>query len=234
MSKPRRRMTKEERKLDILRVAAEVFTQRGYRPTTIDALVEAAGISKGLFYIYFDSKKQAFIELIESFFEGFAAVLEENHRHLEEAFASRADVTTILTIWRDNILRILKYHFDNPNLTFVVYQEALGSDEDFSERVNELSEHASKMVAEEFKMMAESGALRTSDVELVADVTMGSVVYVIMDFLLRKKWTDIDSLADKLLDYHARALTPQGVDIDRVLQKLLLKKDKKKVSREAS
>jgi AcrR family transcriptional regulator len=227
-------MTKEERKLDILRVAAEVFTQRGYRPTTIDALVEAAGISKGLFYIYFDSKKQAFIELIESFFEGFAAVLEENHRHLEEAFASRADVTTILTIWRDNILRILKYHFDNPNLTFVVYQEALGSDEDFSERVNELSEHASKMVAEEFKMMAESGALRTSDVELVADVTMGSVVYVIMDFLLRKKWTDIDSLADKLLDYHARALTPQGVDIDRVLQKLLLKKDKKKVSREAS
>lgn len=220
MTKSRRRMSREERKRDILKVAARVFSQKGYRPTTIDTLVEAAGVSKGLFYIYFDSKKQAFIELIESYFTGFAAVLEENHRALQETFSHTVNAFEVIRTWRENILNILQYHVDNPNLTFVVYQEALGSDDDFSDRVNELSERANDMIVQEFEMMARAGAMRDTDVELVAAVTMGSIVYVIMDFVLRKKTTDIESLADRLVDYHARAVAPAGVDVDRILQKL--------------
>jgi AcrR family transcriptional regulator len=220
MADKRRRMSREDRKQDILRVAAEVFTQKGYRPTTIDTLVEAAGISKGLFYIYFDSKKQAFIELIESYFDGFAAVLEENHRSLQETFRGGDDPVEVIETWRCNVLRILKYHFENPNLAFVVYQEALGSDEDFSDRVNELSERANAMVAQEFEMMSASGAMRDMDIELATAVTMGSIVYVIMDLLLRKKRTDIEALASSLIDYHARAVAPVGVDIDRILGKV--------------
>ena len=230
MTKQRRRMSREARRQDILRVAAEVFAQKGYRPTTIETLVDAAGISKGLFYIYFDSKKQAFIELIESYFNGFASVLEENHNQLEEVFARTTNPYEVLGTWHDNILRVLEFHMDNPNLALVVYQEAIGSDEDFSDRVNELSEHANKMVVQEFKMMADSGALRPFDLELVADFSMGSVVYVIMDLLLKKKEKDILALADKLLDYHARALAPDGVDIKKMLDKL----QKKKVKNEAS
>lgn len=213
-------MSREERKQDILKVAARVFTQKGYRPTTIDTLVEAAGVSKGLFYIYFDSKKQAFIELIESYFAGFAAVLEENHRALEETFSHTASAFEVIRTWRGNVLNILQYHVDNPDLAFVVYQEALGSDDDFSDRVNELTERANDMVVQEFEMMARAGAMRDTDIELVAAVSLGSIVYVIMDFVLRKKTTDIESLADRLIDYHARAVAPAGVDVDRILQKL--------------
>jgi len=224
MVKIRRRMTREQRKQDILRVAADIFARKGYRPTTVNSLVQEAGISKGLFYIYFDSKKQAFIELIESYFVGFAEVLEENHRYLEEVVAGNAGGLEIIETWRDNVSRILKYHVDNPSLTFVVYQEALGSDEDFSERVNELTERANKMIIEEFKMMADSKAIRRADIELVAAASMGSIVYIIMEFLLRKKWTDVDALADKIVDYHSRALAPPGVDIDGLLRKLSKKK----------
>ena len=224
MVKIRRRMTREQRKQDILRVAADIFARKGYRPTTVNSLVQEAGISKGLFYIYFDSKKQAFIELIESYFVGFAEVLEENHRYLEEVVAGNAGGLEIIETWRNNVSRILKYHVDNPSLTFVVYQEALGSDEDFSERVNELTERANKMIIEEFKMMASSKAIRRADIELVAAASMGSIIYIIMEFLLRKKWTDVDALADKIVDYHSRALAPPGVDIDGLLRKLSKKK----------
>jgi len=224
MAKTRRRMTREQRRRDILRVAADIFARKGYRPTTVNSLVEEAGISKGLFYIYFDSKKQAFIELIESYFVGFAEVLEENHRHLEEVFARDAGGLEVIETWRDNVSRILRYHVDNPSLTFVVYQEALGSDEDFSERVNELTERANKMIIEEFKMMAGGKAIRQADIELVAATSLGSIIYIIMEFLLRKKWTDVDALADKIVDYHSRALAPPGVDIDGLLRKLSKKK----------
>lgn len=214
-------MSKEERKQDILAVSAEVFAQNGYRPTTIDTLVEEAGISKGLFYIYFDSKRQAFIELIESYFSGFAAVLDANHRALQETFSRTSSAIEVIKTWRENVLRVLQYHADNPNLAMVIYQEALGSDDDFSDRVNVLSERASKMIVKEFQMMADSGAMREIDVELVAAVAMGSIVYVIMDMLLLKKKTDMEALADRLVDYHARAVAPPGVDIDRILKKIL-------------
>lgn len=220
MPKPRRRMSREERKKDILRVAADVFASSGYRPTTVDFLVEEAGISKGLFYIYFDSKRQAFIEVIESYFNGFAAVLEANHRRLEDVFAHRAGPVEIIRTWRDNVIDVLQYHIDNPSLTFVVYQEALGSDEDFSERMNELSEHANKMVVEEFQLMVEAGVIRPIDVDTVAALAMGSIIYTIMDLLLKKKRTDVVSLADMIVGYHSRAMALPGIDMDRLLAKL--------------
>jgi AcrR family transcriptional regulator len=220
MAKTRRRMRKEDRRKDILRVAADVFARKGYRPTTVNSLVEEAGISKGLFYIYFDSKKQAFIELIESYFVGFAEVLEENHRKLEELFAGNPSGPEIVQTWRENVYGILKYHVDNPSLTIVVYQEALGSDEDFSERVNELSERANKMVIEEFEMMTKRKVIREIDAEMVAAAAMGGIVYIIRELLLRKKWTDIKRLADQIVDYQSRALGPVGMDMDRLLHKL--------------
>lgn len=221
MARPRRRMSKEERKQDILAVSAEVFAKSGYRPTTIDTLVDAAGISKGLFYIYFDSKKQAFIELIESYFSGFAAVLDANHRALEDTFSRTSSAVEVIKTWRENVLRILQYHADNPNLALVVYQEALGSDDDFSDRVNVLSGRANKIIVKEFQMMSDSGAMREIDIELVAAAAMGSIVYIIMEMLLRKKNTNVEALADGLIDYHARAVAPPGVDIDRILKKIL-------------
>ena len=222
MSKPRVRMKKEERREDILRAAAGVFVRKGYRPTSIEDLVEAAGISKGLFYVYFDSKQQAFIELVESYFDGLAGVLEENHRILEEAFAEGKDPVGILATWRANALRVLRYNAGNLELTRLVYQEAMGSDEDFAERVSELSGHAERLYLKEFKTMADRGSIRQeADIEMAVALNTGGALFVIMRFLLRKQGVDLESLADQLLDYHARALAPPGFDIDRALREVI-------------
>lgn len=214
-------MKKEERREDILRAAAGVFVKKGYRPTSIDDLVEAAGISKGLFYVYFPSKQQAFIELVESYFEGLAGVLEENHRILEEAFEEGADAVSILATWRANALRVLRYNTENLGLTRLVYQEALGSDEDFAARVAELSEHADRLYLQEFKAMADRGSIRPGvNTEMVVALNTGGALHVIIRFLLRKKGVDLEALADQLLDYHARALAPPGFDIDAALRKV--------------
>jgi AcrR family transcriptional regulator len=214
-------MKKEERREDILRAATGVFVSKGYRPTSIDDLVEAAGISKGLFYVYFDSKQQAFIELVESYFEGLGGVLEENHRILEGAFDEGADAVHILATWRANALRVLRYNADNLDLARLVYQEALGSDEDFAARVSELSEHADRLYFQEFKTMADRGSIRPGvDIEMVAALNTGGALYLIMRVLLRKKGVDLEALADQLLDYHARALAPPGFDIDGALRQV--------------
>ena len=56
---------REERRAELLAVAARVFSRQGYVGTRISDIADAAGISKGLLYHYFPGKEQVFIELVE-------------------------------------------------------------------------------------------------------------------------------------------------------------------------
>ena len=51
----RKRTAVEE---EILKVAADMFSQRGYQATTLDDIAVAAGISRAAFYSYFPSKEE--------------------------------------------------------------------------------------------------------------------------------------------------------------------------------
>src|SRR3954469_19097529 len=49
----------------LLDAAVEVFAERGYERATVDAVVAAAGLSKGTFYWHFSSKAELFQALLE-------------------------------------------------------------------------------------------------------------------------------------------------------------------------
>jgi AcrR family transcriptional regulator len=49
----------------LLEAAARVFTERGYRGATVDAIIAEAGLSKGAFYWHFSSKEELFHTLLE-------------------------------------------------------------------------------------------------------------------------------------------------------------------------
>lgn len=48
----------EKRKRDLLQIAYRMFLSRGYENTSVDAIIEEAGIAKGTYYYYFQSKEQ--------------------------------------------------------------------------------------------------------------------------------------------------------------------------------
>ena len=49
----------------LMDAAATLIAERGYDGTSIDSLVEAAGLSKGTFYWHFKSKEELFLALID-------------------------------------------------------------------------------------------------------------------------------------------------------------------------
>jgi hypothetical protein len=57
-----RRLTRqgEDRKADLLRHAEALFAKRGYADTRMIDIAHSAGVAKGLFYWYFDSKEGLF------------------------------------------------------------------------------------------------------------------------------------------------------------------------------
>ncbi len=63
-----RRLTEQgkERKLQLLDAAESLFASRGFAPTRIADICEAAGVAKGLFYWYFETKDALFAELVRT------------------------------------------------------------------------------------------------------------------------------------------------------------------------
>ena len=55
----------DQKKEQILKVATELFSQKGYEKTTISDITEALSMAKGTFYLYFKDKRELFIECIE-------------------------------------------------------------------------------------------------------------------------------------------------------------------------
>ncbi|MDX2381413.1 MAG: TetR/AcrR family transcriptional regulator [Acidimicrobiia bacterium] len=55
-----------ERKQQLLDAAAVLFAQRGYGATRIADICRAAGVAKGLFYWYFPTKGDLFVELVRT------------------------------------------------------------------------------------------------------------------------------------------------------------------------
>ena len=54
----------ERRKQELLEIAYRLFLQKGYEETSVDAIIEEAGIAKGTYYYYFETKEQMLEEVI--------------------------------------------------------------------------------------------------------------------------------------------------------------------------
>jgi AcrR family transcriptional regulator len=59
----------EERKHQILNAAEEVFSQKGFGEARMDDIAEGTGLSKGTLYLYFKSKDELIIAILDRIFQ---------------------------------------------------------------------------------------------------------------------------------------------------------------------
>ena len=59
----------ERRKLDLLNIAYRMFIEKGYENTSVDDIIIEAGIAKGTYYYYFESKEATLEAVIEMMIE---------------------------------------------------------------------------------------------------------------------------------------------------------------------
>ena len=66
----------DERKYQILNAAEQVFTAKGLDQARMDDIAEETGLSKGTLYLYFKSKDELIIAILDRIFEGVFKQLE--------------------------------------------------------------------------------------------------------------------------------------------------------------
>jgi AcrR family transcriptional regulator len=95
-----------EREREMLRVAAEVFGERGYRGASMDEIAARAGITKPMLYSYFDSKDGLYAACGEE----AAALLT----HRVRAAAAKRDLPPDRRLWRglESVFSFIGEHRD--------------------------------------------------------------------------------------------------------------------------
>jgi len=60
-----RNVDREARRSDLVSAAATLFAKRGVANTAVSDIVKTAGVAQGTFYLYFDSKDDALLAVVE-------------------------------------------------------------------------------------------------------------------------------------------------------------------------
>ncbi len=74
-----RRLTKRgiERRDQLVEFAAHRFAENGYHPTSVTEIVSGLGVGKGVFYWYFTSKEELFVEILRGAQRGLRRTQEK-------------------------------------------------------------------------------------------------------------------------------------------------------------
>lgn len=111
MRTPRRRLSPEDRRAELLALGAEVFGQRPYDEVRIDEIAERAGVSRALMYHYFPDKR-AF----------FAAVVKGQADQLfETTNTPPTPGQNLFEEVRGGVLAYMQYHQEHPHAAWAAY-----------------------------------------------------------------------------------------------------------------
>ncbi len=193
---------RSERREAILSAAERIFSQHGYHAASISDVIDAAGISRGTFYIYFDSKDALFLQLIERFIGLMTdALVVVDPKKPEPA-------RRIL----ENVQRVVDVAFDHPDLTMMVLRESRGLNADVDAKLDRLYGFLREMVEGALVNGAKSGLTRRVNEAVVATALIGAFKEAFLHQLVteRTRSPDRQTLASSLFEFGIRGLLVSG------------------------
>jgi AcrR family transcriptional regulator len=97
----------DERKSQILNAAEDVFTQKGFEEARMDDIAEETGLSKGTLYLYFKSKDDLIIAILDRMFQREFRQLENLDQDATSATEAIWKITDLLTKEIVGLLRLV-------------------------------------------------------------------------------------------------------------------------------
>ncbi len=164
----------QTRQLRILDAALQVFSRRGYRDASVDAIAETAQTSKGGVYFHFPSKEEIFLALLK---KTATQLLEkiEIAAALHDDPIAKADAA---------LLTVLRSFAKHRALARLFMVEALGAGREFHRRMAEIRAEFAGIIKQHLDQAVTDGMIDPLDTEIAAWAWFGSLNEVITHWLL--------------------------------------------------
>ena len=197
---------REKIKESLLQKGQEYFIRYGLKKTSVEELAKAAGISKGSFYKFFDSKEALFMAIHEELEKKIREdLLEKLENKVEPADRLRVFLkSSFLYLEEDPLLRVVFGREELGNISGIV------TSEQFKEHYHQ-NIHFMKELALQWQ---KEGIIRQLDIEVVSNL-LASTFYI---FLQKENLSDdmyfkvVDMLIECLVNYICVDKKPDGTE----------------------
>jgi AcrR family transcriptional regulator len=172
------------RKAEIIKAAIEAFSQKGYHRTKVSDITKKVGISTGTFYIYFENKRELFIEVGEDVFRHIVGDAARNIKGEEH-------------LGRKLVIRGRTFYENYSRYMEILHQlrAEIASDENWPrEKLNHMYRALTSPVIEEAQEAIDKGQLRPVDPELLSFALTGMIEVMSFRISLDDKYTIEDAL----------------------------------------
>jgi AcrR family transcriptional regulator len=167
----------------LLDAAEQVFSDLGYVDASIVKLTEAAGVGQGTFYLYFDSKRAIFDELVRD--------LNQRVRHAMKDASSQGE--TRLESELLGFQAYFRFVADHPALYRIIRQAEFVSPEMLHHHYERLSEGYIAAL----RVASDRGEIAEIDPEVTAWGLMGVGELIALRWI---RWGDHDEVPQHVLD----------------------------------
>lgn len=117
-----RKLTAKERRNQLLRIAKELFSESGFRSTTTKAIAAAAGVTEGIIFKHFASKKDLYANILDNKAKEIGI---ESWRNELDALARRKDDKSLAC---SVVKHILELDREDPQFQKLTLQAALSGE----------------------------------------------------------------------------------------------------------
>lgn len=201
------RPNKTERRLQLIDAAMTAFGAKGYHGTQVADIVKEAGVARGTFYLYFDSKREIFDAVVETIYQRVQGVIKP---------INKEDVSKVPEEILGNIERATTLLVENPVLIKIFFSDAVGLDEDFDSKLREYYEIILGKIKGGLLHGQEMGIIREGDVDILALCLMGSLKELLYQYFLGTHRPPVKQIVEEVyrIVLHA-TLRPDMVEILR-------------------
>jgi AcrR family transcriptional regulator len=185
-------LNKETRRQQIVDAAIEVFAGKGYRVASIADIIAQAGVARGTFYLYFQSKEEVFNAVLERFHELFREMASrETARNYHNPLALEARL-------RESLLEWLRFLLQHRQLTKIVFRQAAAVDPDYERKYREIIRATQAHSAKAIRFLQSIRLLRPDlDPEFLNALFYGVTIQIVLKAMNDKSEPDLEAIADQ-------------------------------------
>ena len=180
----RAQRAREIRRAAVLSAARQQFADEGYHATSIDDIIEAADIARGTFYLYFQSKRAIFDELLDELF----VTLQAQVKRIETGPNALPPVEQMDA----TVDRVLDTLLENREMAKILLREAVGIDDEFDVKLKQFYGRIEALLAKAIVTGQEMRLVRACDAEMVARCILGSAKELVHWAFVERDPTELD------------------------------------------
>lgn len=191
----------------LLRAAEAVFSDRGLSAAKVEDITIRAGVSKGAFYLHFESKEDCFRQIVEGVLARLATAAK-SHDH--EAVMVPEDIPTLLETRLHESIELFEFCWQNRGIMKMILDGGGGSPYSYL-----IDEFAAGIVQRHEAWLAHATARglyrRDIDPAIVARLISGTYERLIRELIKQQKRPNIEVWARQAQDLITRGLLAPNV-----------------------